>query len=77
MKFNSNADIFAVIGTSLKVSPALYFIRCPHHSVLKFIINLGDPPGPYDDNYPDCYGYIQERATKGVETLIDRLIKLS
>jgi NAD-dependent protein deacetylases, SIR2 family len=38
----SKADIFVVIGTSLKVYPAAGFINYAHHEVPKFVIDPGD-----------------------------------
>ena len=38
----SKADIFVVIGTSLKVYPAAGFINYAHHEVPKFVIDPGE-----------------------------------
>jgi len=41
---------------------------------LKFIINPGEAFDPYDDHFPDGYEHIQDSATVGIETFVDRLI---
>lgn len=71
-----DADILIVIGTSLTVQPAASLVRYPHHEAPKFIINPGKAYDPYDDHFPEGFEHIQENATIGVETLIDRLIAL-
>ncbi len=71
-----NADIFVVIGTSLTVTPAADLIKCPRYGVPKFIIDPCEPFDPYDDNYPEGYVHIREKATYGMETLIDRMMAL-
>ena len=38
----SKADVFVVVGTSLKVYPAAGFINYAHHEVPKFVIDPGD-----------------------------------
>ncbi len=40
--FRGKADIFVVIGTSLKVYPAAGFINYAHHEVPKFVIDPGE-----------------------------------
>lgn len=70
------ADIFLVIGTSLKVTPAANLIRCPLPSAMKFIIDPCEPFDPCDDNYPEGYEHIREKATVGIEVLIDRLLEI-
>ncbi len=69
-----NADIFVVIGTSLTVTPAADLLKCPHYGVSKFIIDPCEPFDPCDDNYPEDYVHIREKATYGIETLIDRMM---
>lgn len=70
------ADIFLVIGTSLKVTPAANLIKCPLPSAMKYIIDPCEPFDPYDDNYPEGYEHIREKATVGMEILIDRLMEM-
>lgn len=70
------ADIFLVIGTSLKVTPAANLIKCPLPSAMKYIIDPYEPFDPYDDNYPEGYEHIREKATVGMEILIDRLMEM-
>ena len=71
-----NADVFVVIGTSLTVTPAADLIKCPRYGVPKFIIDPCEPFAPYDDNYPEGYVHIREKATSGIETFIDRMMTL-
>lgn len=71
-----NADVFVVIGTSLTVTPAADLIKCPRYGVPKFIIDPCEPFDPYDDNYPEGYVHIREKATSGIETFIDRMMTL-
>lgn len=68
-----SADIFLVIGSSLKVTPAADLIKCPHYNVPIFIIDPCDPFDPYDDNRPDHYEHIAENATTGIDTFIKKL----
>lgn len=70
------ADIFVVIGTSLRVTPAANLIKCPLPSAMKFIIDPCDPFDPCDDNYPEGYEHIRKNATVGMEILIDRLMEM-
>lgn len=71
-----SADVFVVIGTSLTVTPAADLIKCPRYGVPKFIIDPCEPFDPYDDNYPEGYVHIHEKATSGIETFIDRMMTL-
>ena len=64
-----NAEIFVVIGTSLKVSPANTLTLCSgatHNIVID----------PSDVDIPDNYLHIKEPATIGVEMLYNSLCKL-
>ena len=76
VKLVREADIFVVIGTSLMVQPAASLIRYAHPEIPRFIINPGEAFDPYDDHFPEGYEHIQEDATGGVETFIDRLMSL-
>ena len=68
MDYAEVADIFVVIGTSLKVYPAANLVDCAHPEVPKFIID------PNDLNIPNGYIHIKDSATKGMEKLIDKLV---
>lgn len=72
----SNADIFVVIGTSLTVQPAASLIRYAYLEVPRFIINPGDAVDPYEGGIQAGYEHIQQKATTGIETFIDRLMEL-
>lgn len=65
-----NADIFLVIGTSLKVFPANQLVKYAHPEVPRFIID------PDEVNIPDGYIHIKETATKGIDNFIDYIEKL-
>ncbi len=67
------ADVFVVIGTSLMVSPASNLVRYARPDALKFVINPDQPFNPYDEYMADEFTHIREKATIGVETLIDIL----
>lgn len=77
VKIVREADIFLVIGTSLTVQPAASLVRYAHSEVPKFIINPGEAYNPYDDDLPEGYVHIKEKASTGVETFIDRLIEMT
>ena len=65
----SQADIFIVVGTSLLVYPANNLIMYAHREVPKFVI---DP-----SEMPKCeklgYIHIKETASKGMESLLEKL----
>lgn len=67
------ADIVVVIGTSLQVYPAASLVGFARSDAQMFIIN----PESSDSAYAIAQGrrlrYIQEKATTGIETLIDAL----
>jgi NAD-dependent deacetylase len=69
------ADVFGVIGTSLKVTPAADLVKCPIRATMKYIIDPCEPFDPCDDNYPEGYEHIRAKATVGMEILIDRLME--
>lgn len=77
VKIVREADIFLVIGTSLTVQPAASLVRYAHSEVPKFIINPGEAYNPYDDDLLEGYVHINEKASTGVETFIERLIDLT
>lgn len=68
----SKADIFVVIGTSLKVYPVAGFIKYAHHLVPKFVIDPND--------LPQCeqlgFTHFKTTATEGMKLLIDTLREL-
>lgn len=70
MDYVRNADMFVVIGTSLTVHPAANLVEYVHSNVPKFIID------PNDMAIPDGYVHIKDSATKGMERLIDELLRL-
>lgn len=65
-----NADVFLVIGTSLKVSPANQLVKYAHHEVPRFIID------PNKVDVPDGYIHIQETATNGIDIFIEKIQEL-
>jgi NAD-dependent deacetylase len=67
------ADVFVVIGCSLKVDPAAQLVRYARPDAQKFIINPKVAHNPYDEYMADEFLHIQENATIGMETLIDIL----
>lgn len=77
VKIVREADIFLVIGTSLTVQPAASLVRYAHSEVPKFIINPDEAYNPYDDDFPESYVHIKEKASTGVETFIERLIEMT
>ena len=66
------ADIFVVIGTSLKVHPAAGLINYAHPEVLKFVID----PSDMEQCAQLGYTQIKAKATEGVKTLIETLERL-
>ena len=68
----STADIFVVIGTSLKVYPAAGFINHAHHEVPKFVIDPG--------NMAQCaelgFTHYKATATEGMKMLIEAFKEL-
>jgi NAD-dependent deacetylase len=69
---SGTADIFIVVGTSLVVYPAASLLDYVNGNSQKYII---------DPNKPDVYGihknieFITEKATKGMVSLADKLLK--
>ena len=61
------ADIFAVIGTSLSVYPAAGLIRYAHGSVPKFVVD------PHLAVIPTGFTHINENATSGVARLVEKI----
>ena len=64
------ADIFAVIGTSLQVYPAAGLTRYAHGGVPKFVVD------PNLAIIPTGFTHIKENATSGVARLVDEIKKL-
>lgn len=67
------ADIFVVIGTSLLVYPAANLIDSVPPSIPCFVIN----PGDFDSEKFYDFEHIKENAVAGIDTLKDKLSRLS
>ena len=61
------ADIFAVIGTSLQVYPAAGLTRYAHGSIPKFVVD------PNLAVIPTGFIHIKENATSGVARLVEKI----
>ncbi len=72
VKITSEADIFAVIGTSLNVYPAAGLIEYVSEGTSLWLIDPNDVPVPGDRKV----NVIKESAGKGVEILATRLLAL-
>lgn len=70
-KIASKADIFIVIGTSMQVYPAAGLVHYTDFEVPKYVI---DPHKPTISNIQNTE-YIIEKASVGVEYLVDKLMK--
>ena len=68
----SKADIFVVIGTSLKVYPAAGFINYAHHEVPKFVID----PGDMEPCEQLGYTHFKTTAIEGMKMLLDAFKEL-
>ncbi len=68
----SKADIFVVIGTSLKVYPAAGFINYAHHEVPKFVIDPGEVGPCVELGFTHC----KTSASEGMKMLLDAFKKL-
>lgn len=64
------ADIFAVIGTSLQVYPASGLTRYAHGSIPKFVVD------PNLAIIPTGFTHIKENATTGVARLMEEILDL-
>jgi NAD-dependent deacetylase len=64
------ADIFAVIGTSLSVYPAAGLTRYAHGSIPKFVVD------PHLEVIPTGFTHIKDTATRGVARLVEEMKKL-
>ena len=62
-----NADVFAIIGTSMSVSTSLAFPRFPRHDVPRYIID----PLNYCERLPEGYIWIEASATEGMKILTE------
>jgi NAD-dependent deacetylase len=67
----AQAEIFLVIGTSLQVYPAAGLINYAPYSSKKFLVDPNIPAFTHIHNLE----VIRERATAGVPSLVERLIK--
>ena len=70
MDYVKQADIFVVIGTSLTVHPAANLVDYAHPEIPKFIVD------PNTKEVPNGFIHIRDNATKGVDRLIEELMKL-
>lgn len=70
VKIVKDADIFLVIGSSLKVFPANQLVDYAHSEVPRFIID------PNEINVPTGYIHIKERATRGIDIFISEIENL-
>lgn len=70
-----SADILVVIGTSLQVYPAASLVRFARPEAKKIIINPELTPLPYNTAHANSFVYIQEKATTGVETMIEKYLE--
>ena len=68
----SKADIFVVIGTSLKVYPAAGFISYAHHEVPKFVID----PGEMEQCTHLGFTHFKTTATEGMKKLLEAFKEL-
>ena len=66
------ADIFVVIGTSLKVYPAAGFINYAHHEVPKFVID----PGEMEQCMHLGFTHFKTTATEGMKMLLEAFKEL-
>ena len=64
------ADIFAVIGTSLQVYPAAGLTRYAHGSIPKFVVD------PNLAIIPTGFVHVKDNATIGVEKLVEEILDL-
>lgn len=72
IKYINYADIFVVIGTSLKVYPAAGFVDYAHDEIPKFLID----PSDMGDRLPKGFIHIKATAVEGVDILLEKLEKL-
>lgn len=70
-----SADILVVIGTSLQVYPAASLVQFAQPEAKKIIINPEQTPLPYNTAYSNRFVYIREKATTGVETMIEKYLE--
>ena len=66
------ADIFVIIGTSLRIGVGTVLYSRAHHYVPKFIID----PCNYTDRLPEGFVWIPLPATQGIDVLRDKLKEL-
>ncbi|MDE5608232.1 MAG: NAD-dependent protein deacylase [Muribaculaceae bacterium] len=64
-KLIKEADIFIVVGTSLRVFPANQLVNAAHHEIPRYLIDPGDI-----EKLPKGYIHIQQPASKGIDTVI-------
>jgi NAD-dependent deacetylase len=71
-KYVKRADIFVVVGTSLKVYPAANFINYAHREVPKFVID----PGEMEQCERLGFTHFKTGATEGMKKLVEVLKEL-
>jgi len=71
-RFVKNADIFVVVGTSLKVYPAAGLIEYAHREIPKFVID----PGEMDQCVELGFTHIKTTATNGMKMLVEAINNL-
>ena len=67
-KLVKEADIFVIIGTSLKVFPANQLVNAAHKEVPRYLID----PGVFN-NLPEGYVHIKQPATIGVDIFLNSI----
>ncbi len=67
------ADIFIVIGTSLVVYPAAGLVGYARHGIPKFLVD----PSDMDERLPVGFKHIKAKAVKGVDILLEEMMKIS
>lgn len=67
----SGAEIFIVVGTSLKVYPAASLVRYIRRDIPVYLVDPGNPDIGYMEN---PFVHIKKRAAEGVPELVDRLM---
>ena len=70
IRLTSEADVFIVVGTSLKVYPAASLLHYVKPGAQVYLVDPGNPDLPADSNLV----FIKKRAAVGVPELVDQLI---
>ncbi len=72
IEITETADIFIVVGTSLKVYPAASLLQYVRAGVPVYLV---DPGTPDIAGVGEPFSFIKKRAAEGVPELVNRLIK--